>query len=655
MAINLNKLLMDEDKYNSRVEKMFKQFEEDYNTHKDMYVEVKINGELYEMFYPNLLTNLILLKPFLVFKEELDLSFVWFEEQWIGYNAGDLDKYQDKIYNYFKDKVNLTDIKMEMAHIQEGLEKISMKFTIMEGISISLYDKYRLAKKNKRYNEILHTDITDDMPTNKIESYLKELTDELLEILKTEDNDLMFFARTGEGLNAGQLQQMEINIGTVANMEGKLIPKVINTNFLRGLRSPSDMFAESIKGRNSAVINSDVVEQSGYFNRKLTILCMNTFLAAAGSNCETDATYSMFIDSQQTLNRFKGRYYRTVMSDKEYKKAMKRLENSKEPVKFEEELRQGIAVKMVDTEDESLIGKTLHLYTPIKCSHEEGYVCDKCYGALAEEERNRHIGIKGINNLTEKLTQMLLSSKHILKTVSEVIKWKKSLKSFFNIDIGEIYIKPEVTEQKYTLRILKLDFSEDFESSDFSYINKFYMVDASGTYQKISSEKILGISREFLEKMDYENGEYIIKTKDIPFDEPVFSFTIENHELSRPLKNIMKLIEQKEHMECKTIDEIMRKFIDLLNESNIGINAVDAEIIIRNLIRSPYDETRRPLFEVTGEDPEYIIEPIAGIKKTNSLVQRLVFEDIKRQLLTPDTYHTDGVYLLDPLFLNKTE
>ena len=632
MVYNLNEILEDEELFNAHVKKCFENFDKDYNKFKEKYIKVKIFEDVIEMYYPNFLTNLIFLKPFMVFKEELDPTFVWFQEKWVNINGGSLNTVINDLYKFFKDKADLRELKIELAHIQENLEEIAMKYSIMEGLSISIIDKYNLNKICPEYWDLLHTDIPSTMSFNEIENYLDERTEQLLEIFKTYPNDLQIAAKTGTGLNKGQLQQMEISIGNVASIDGKILPKTINTNFWRGLKDRSDYYAESLKGKTSGIINYTVVEEAGYLNRKLTLLCMNTLLVRDSDDCGTEDTYSMYIDSINTLKRYKGRYYKP--------------ESTKGA-------RKDKSKKVIDITDAKLIGKTLKFYTPVKCIHEDGYVCDKCYGTLAKEERSRHIGIKGVNNLTEKLTQRLLSSKHILKTVSEIIKWSKTMKRYFMHDLSEIYIKTKYTEENYQIQISDLDIIEEYDESDAIYINTFYVKTPDGETKKIISEKILRLDREVITNMKYNSGEYTILTKNLDPDVPLFSFTIDNNQLSKPLKDLIKLIESKDHMECSTIDEFMRKFMDLLNEANIKLKAIDAEIILRNLVRSPYDLSRRPLFDNPEKEPEYNIMALkSSIMELNSLVARLVFEDVKKQLLTPSTYSTDGIYLLDPFFLN---
>jgi hypothetical protein len=101
--------------------------------------------------------------------------------------------------------------------------------------------------------------------------------------------------------------------------------------------------------------------------------------------------------------------------------------------------------------------------------------------------------------------------------------------------------------------------------------------------------------------------------------------------------------------EC-TIDEIVQRMMELLVSNEIELDAVHAEVILRNMVRLKSDLSLRPDF--SSDDPgEYtILRLVDAILQSPSIIQSLSFQDIRRQLMDVRTYSKSGSSLLDPLF-----
>ena len=632
---DLNKIIQDENLYNEIWKNSIDDFLQDYNKYKDSDITININGKKENMYYANFISNLIFVKPLLTFKLPLNEGFIWREEKWENISKKDIPDFLNFVYKYLSDK-NISTIKIcnALAEILEGIENISKYFAMFEGVTLSIIDKFKLSKKCPEYLDLLHTTIPEDMDANDAEKYLSDRTDQLLNIFKTYDNDLQIPAIMETGLNKDQVQQMEIAIGNVSNIDGKILPIRINTNFLLGLKKRSEYYGESLKGKHAGIINHTAVEDAGYFNRKLNLLCMNTMLFQKPDDCGTKGTYNVYIDSIETLERYDGRYY--------YKEKSNNRRSNKH-------------IGKIDGKNIKLLGKTFKVYTPIKCVHSSGYVCDKCYGAYAKMNRHKHIGIAGVLNLTEKITQKMLSSKHILKTISEKLNWNKKIMTLFNFNLSEIFIKEKFTKKNYSLIIYKDDIDEDRSIEGRIFTNIFYFKNEQGEEKKIEAAKLLRVNDE-LDLSETANA-YILKLKNFDITNSVFWFDIENNQLTKPLRDLDSLIVSAKHLDMTTIDEFMAKFIQLLNIAKIDLMAVDAEIILRNLVRSLDDISKRPNFDTIDEaSVPYVIPALKEAQKhTDNIIGRLIFEDLKKLLLQSDTYNTNGIYLLDPLFLNSRD
>ena len=94
-----------------------------------------------------------------------------------------------------------------------------------------------------------------------------------------------------------------------------------------------------------------------------------------------------------------------------------------------------------------------------------------------------------------------------------------------------------------------------------------------------------------------KKGKGLIYFKDLDDDTKIFEMVILNQELTKPLYQLMDLLnkEKKDDID-ETIDSMSNKFLDLLIESGIDANVIAAELITNRLIRSvqnKYDRTSR--------------------------------------------------------------
>lgn len=651
--ININDILQDEQKYHNIFTKYYEKVNDDYNNRKKSII-VKLDEKEHKMKLSKLLVNMILWKPFVTFKESLTEDFI-FDTSTINVNT--IASYLDKVIKKFIRTDNQLTLNFVLADIIKELGYFSLDFNPIIGNTISLYDKIQLARRNERYNELIHTSYEGtNLSTYDIEVDLKEKTKELIDILSTEDNCYKDYILSKEGINTNQLTQAEINIGPKPDLLGKVFPKIVDTNFLvDGMKLVSDYYINCNGGRKALIINSSQVKKAGYTMRKLAILTVNTLLDDEIEDCGSTNYINILMDSKETIDRYDKRFY--VVKLKNGKTKLKCLDS--------------------ETDYERVLGKTLKFRSSITCCCETGKICKTCYGKLSDINNDIHVGILGIEYLTSKLTQLLLSAKHLLKTNSTKLEWQELFLALFNVNSNIITLN--TTEElenidSYQIMINEEDIHDDedgFDEDDddvdggdnliliSKYIENFTIIKKNKKgqdelYPMVSPTKLYlspyfeNFIRNKANK-DEEEGNYYFSVKYLDEEESLFYIEIDNKELSVTLNNILKLVDNNEHLGCTTLDEITTKFISLLNESGFIISAIHVENIIRELVRSKDDKLHRPDF--SQENPEYRFLRLtdANINKP-SLLDGFAFEQIKKQLYDPITYTKNEPSLYDDLF-----
>jgi hypothetical protein len=375
---------------------------------------------------------------------------------------------------------------------------------------------------------------------------------------------------------------------------------------------------------------------------KIVLLLARTLsLSTETSDCNTKHLVTYDITSKKVLNKLNGKYYKESEDDD---------------------------IKLLNAKtDIHLIGKSILVRSPATCACGDS-VCARCIGTTAVINQDIGDGFSAFESeeITKIINQSILSTKHLLTTNSEVIEFNPEFHKFFTILGGEI--NPIVNENKYVddisdyaIYIDPDDISKVEEMDDDSLYNtmiyngRFYVRNINDPEEpdiliQAVGEKEIYITEEATTLL--KKGKGLIKFQDLDDDIKLFEMTILNNELTKPLYDLMDLLNKNKKDDIDmTIDSMCQKFMELMIDSKISANIVAAEIIINRLIRSvenPYD---RPDF-TQDEMPLYTIFTVRkALEKNRSPLIGLSFQDIKRQFLSDDLYdERDGTSYIDAFF-----
>ena len=235
--------------YKETIDKYINMVKKDINSRHELVLVKYSKNDIGEMKISNFITNLILLKPFYIFNEPFNKSFLF---DCSNINSDNLANHMDKLIIYFTEKeVDFIELNECLASIIEELDDISIQFNILFGNSISLYDEIQLMKKREDYRDLIYYELDPNMSFKEIENDLFEKTQIMTKILSEEDNNFRPYINSKEGINMGQMTQYKINIGPKPDLEGNVYPIVPKSNFLRGLTDVQDYYIDGSGGRKS--------------------------------------------------------------------------------------------------------------------------------------------------------------------------------------------------------------------------------------------------------------------------------------------------------------------------------------------------------------------------------------------------------------------
>lgn len=561
--------------------------------------------------------------------------------------------------------------------------RFSAYFSFFFGISSSIETFKDLADRIPEMNDVFYFKLDTTKQPAEMEQDLLDVQNKAVDLIMNdkEFNTLKPLLQPKAGLNIKQIRDMCMNIGMKPDQSGRTIPTPINTNFLiGGLQNPVDYYIGAIPGRKAAIINNEYLGKTGHLLILIAISTASVRLSRTVMDCHSPNPIPVDITSKDHLKKLDGRKYR-FRGEKQYRQ---------------------ISAK----DDNHLIGETVYMRSPITCCAVDG-VCKECYGNLYYTNIDNYAtGVFSATYVMNPVVQGILSAKHHQTTNTTKIEFPIEFFNFFDIYSTDIIINPvdDVNIMDYCLIIrredihteddnddeLDIDFtktkrkrkrkakSEDDDLGDMMdggedgelelklpyYVKKFVVAKdllskKPTEYMEFSDteEKELYMHMDFIQRMipdsNDEMGEFLyIPLEDIPQEEFIFMVDVLNNELTKPMKSIQKVLNNKSHEGCNTYEEVVNKMLDLMIASKLDAMSVHSEMIIRELVRSNTNVLKRPDFSRIIMSQDYQLLTIGtALKENPAICTSLSTPYLKDQLISlTDTFNKDAQSVFDPLF-----
>lgn len=567
------------------------------------------------------------------------------------------------------------------------LSKVSNIFNAFVGISSNLETFIDLEKRVPEFKECMDFTLDETMQPAEMEKALGEIQDKMIDAVINDDypNMMKPLVQPNSGLNIKQVRDMVCNIGLKPDEDGRTIPHPINTNYLNkgGLYTTEYYYLIAISGRKAAVINNEYMGRTGHLLILIAIATASAKLSRTTMDCNTVNPIPIEIKTATHLKKLHGRRYR-FPGEKKY--------------------------HILDyTKDEHLIGQTVDFRSPVTCACRDG-ICRECYGNLYYTNiDNNDAGIYSATKVMNPVVQGILSAKHHQTTNSSMIEFAPEFNKFFSISSTDIILADNVDDiVSYSLLIRRenimttdgdeseLDYTTkrrrrkkstsnysrsngddiplDDESSDDDdnlelklnyYTTKFEVVrnlhsknEEAREYIEFSDkdEKELFMHIDLISRMTPghdSKGDYLaIDLEAINPEEFVFLVDVENNELTKPMKSIQRVLNNKDHEGCDTYEDLVNKMLELLIASKLNATSVHAEMIIRQLVASSKNILKRPNFENIIMMQDYQLLTITtALKKNPSITTSMSTPYLKAQLVElQETFEKDRPGVFDPLF-----
>lgn len=636
------------------------------------------NGRIVELSLVDYMTNLVLWYPLLIAKTVIRPRHLMINDI---ITSKDIKDYVDKFF-IKPNRRTMSNRAMNnaIADMLHNFVDVDL-FAFFLTDTLNLEDDINLMNACPEYKDFLHCDLSN-VPIEKVKDEGLRITNAAIKHIMNSENIMGYehclrnaFAAE-EGISVRQYKENHYNIGTKPDGHGSIYHEIINHSYINGgLNNPLYQLIDSGASRVAQIISKKEVGDSGGFSRVLGLNNVDSFLNPDPSyDCHTKNFISIMVASDKVLKMINDRYYRLT--------------------------KDGIERKIDYDKDKHLIGQRILLRSPITCaSYHSGHgVCYKCYGDLAYTNYDINIGRIASEMITEIITQMRLSAKHLLETVIRSIMWCEDFSKFFEIDTNVISLSSDFTNtvldgSSKGLTGWELVISEDdiqMENDDEFFKHKFYSDDQfalqdSGPYYneyvtqfyirtpngdlitinskatEESSEAKMYISNEFSNiirewvKRNDEQEESLTEFS-IPLEEledaSIFLLKIQNNDLGKILDIFNDLINKKDITKSFTKDEIVERLQDTFIKGKINVASVHLEVIMSNQIRSVKDKLKTPNW-LNENEPYELLALSEALTDNPSIIKSLLYEKIAKSTYYPLSFMKTSPTIFDPFFMRK--
>ena len=486
----------------------------------------------------------------------------------------------------------LADMMLELKEMLIIFSHADMQILTAENLFLDHY------KNSELIREINNTHYTSDMQTADIVEEnarrYKLLEAEMIRL----GNPFFLNNRFTKILKPKQMEELYINFSQIPDGRN-IVPVIMNGNgFKAGYSELPVFYAGAIAARVPDIMNNEYMGSAGYFARNLMILTYGT-ISKTVWDCGSRNPIGITVD-ETVLEMCHGRNYYMKKND-------------------------GV-LRVLKKTDRHLLGKKLWFRSPCTCNLNED-VCHVCYGTVALKVGDLSGGfIYTTNLLTQRVSQNILSAKHLLKTNAERIEYSDSFTKYFVLESSAVIPNDE---KRFDIYIPE-DYQDEISEKLTVYIGKDLEPVTISNYASIMiPDNIIDECRDVV--IDEKRYYKITSHKVIELGETFCIIIPINLMMTQKYMNIMNLFESS-ISRFEDIGDVVVELMGLM-KGIIPILSVHGEVIIRNLIRDVDNKLLRPDWLVEQDPSKYVLTRLkTALQNVESFTTALAFEKTRHHL-----------------------
>ena len=461
---------------------------------------------------------------------------------------------------------------------------------------------------------------------------------ELIRSNEIPDNPFKVMAETNI-LKSNQIPQSMISYGPRSDIEDTIYNNIILGCSSKGTQNTTEFAIEQLSTKKASYFNNRVIAMAQYFARLLRIVSFQRPFLYPGS-CGTTKLSKLVIAEGTSSN------YVDIMVKKS----------------------DGSWHEITKDNHKDFVNIPLEKYSPINCKHEHG-VCETCFGKLhakAYFPYGIHMGILSATKVAAKISQMILSSKHLIRTLSMMFNMDGLGAKWLEAALKQIKLQDGIPEAIFERGYLGISIDEIGPLTDLIYSNEFMCK----SYSSISeirfydagleevcfvsfrdNSKLPNLSLDFLMHMkkNIDSIKSDGSTVYLPinkFAAPILDYQVVNDDMVGFTKRIETFL-KKDISNYTNYNDILHDFTELVyDKANVNIRYI--EILLRMFVvnKEGYD------LVVEADSSDVHAMAINNRVEKLAISSKLCHQELMRYFKVPSTYlYPKPAGLYDPIAL----
>lgn len=277
-------------------------------------------------------------------------------------------------------------------------------------------------------------------------------------------------------INANQIKQILASRGYITEINSTIFKTPVAASFTLGMSNIYDLAIESRSGAKALEMSHKAIQNSEYFARELQLITMIVEKLVDG-DCGSRKYLEWYVrpktdTTKPDLHNLLGKYFLNEETGQE---------------------------EVITAKHTYLEGKTIKLRTGLNCElSDKNAICSKCFGDLAYSiPRHFNIGHYCTTVVTQKLTQSLLSTKHLTSSaLSNALTIDPVAKNILIIKNNNYYFKPNILNSNMSWELI-VSQNEAFGLKDLKHNYDVY---------KLNPTRVSLISNIILKSTNNKNG-----------------------------------------------------------------------------------------------------------------------------------------------------
>lgn len=449
---------------------------------------------------------------------------------------------------------------------------------------------------------------------------------EIKNYINTDGNKNRFVsAYRSKAINENQANQCIGPRGFVTDLDRTVFRQPIVNGFIRGMGNLYELITESRTAAKSLNANDTHIKTSEYASRRIQLLTMSVTGVEPG-DCGSKDYFPMLI-TEPMLENMKGKYYLNEESN---------------------------TLDWIRGNEKHLVGKTISIRTALGCHSKNPYkICTTCLGKISENfKENSNLGYTMTSFLMEKLTQAILSTKHLTHSVKKsLIHLEASAqKYFYNDEENNIYFNPDLDLTGLYLILPNSKMSKLVDVLNLPHTNisltkvgELELIGIKDTKHKTPIQESVNISykdrmsiitKPFLEyiksiKLESDSrGNFVIPLNTFNKELPIFSNPLKETNIISFVNKIASMIETNKDKVSDPYEKLYTIFTTVIEQFKCNISVI--EVIV-------YATTTYNAFNGNYRLGRMSMHPRSENKtllfRNRSVSQLLCFEEQSKELL----------------------